>query len=62
MRVWVILEFRTIWMLHWQTLIRNRIGDCLNTQGGVLGAEVLEKRGRRDVAYLNGLGSLPILA
>ena len=32
MRVGAILEFKTIWVLHWQTLISNRIEDWLNTQ------------------------------
>lgn len=56
MRVRAILEFRTIWMLHLQTIISNRIGDWLNTQGGI---PFQKKMGIRDMACLNGLQSLP---
>lgn len=55
------LEFRFIWVLHWQTLI-SKIGDWLNPQGGVLEAGVRE--GWEEGLWLvsKGLGYLPVLA
>lgn len=56
-----ILEFRIIWVLHWQTLNSSKIGDWPNSQEGFLEAEVVGEGGG-DVACPRGLEPLPILA